>query len=197
MPEDKASYSIKDVRRIVAAALSQVGQNEQATKEKLFNELQELASLINGVCHEFSGDKETIHSGKGDISKATEELAQVVSATEKASDIIMDSCEQIQDFATQSATPETDKILAETAKIFEACSFQDITGQRINNAVKSLLEIEQRIDRLIELLNKDGRFNVSHAESEDTREGDEALKNGPQMPDNAMTQEEIDRLLAD
>jgi chemotaxis protein CheZ len=34
--------------------------------------------------------------------------------------------------------------------LFEACSFQDITGQRITKVVRSLTYVETRVNKLIE-----------------------------------------------
>lgn len=196
--EQKTTYSVSEVAKIVTHALARVEKGgADETKQKVYHELQELAQLINGICHKLTSDKETLHSGKGDITKATVELDEVVKATEAATGQIMDSCEKIQNFAKDIDDPKAQSITDETLNIFEACSFQDITGQRVNKAVKALFDIETRIDKLLEILGQDGRFNISHDETEDTREGDERLKNGPQAAEQAMTQEDIDRLLAE
>ena len=196
-PDNKGSYTVTEVTKIVAHALSKMQHDNVGQQQKVFDELQELGALISGICRDASGDQETIHSGKGDISKATAELDQVVTATEEATGQIMDSCEKIQDISSQIDNAKSQSIRDETMNIFEACSFQDITGQRIGNAVKALYEIEQRVDRLIEILSKDGRFKISHEEAADDRSDEEKLKNGPQMAEAAMTQDDIDRLLAE
>lgn len=194
---NKASFNMSEVTAIVNKALIKIGQERVHKQDQVYEELKSLIGLINGICHSIDVPSDTIHSGKGDISKATDELDQVVQATEKATGEIMDTCERIQELAS-AADPETSsKIMDETIKIFEACSFQDITGQRISNAVKALYEIECRIDKLIELLNIDGAYLVSDDAVEDNRDEESRLKNGPQMPDNAMSQEDIDKLLAD
>ena len=41
------------------------------------------------------------------------------------------------------------------ADVFEACSFQDITGQRITKVVKSVTYVEDRVNALIEFWGKD------------------------------------------
>ena len=40
--------------------------------------------------------------------------------------------------------------------IFEACSFQDITGQRIAKVVETLQHIEQRVARFADVMQREG-----------------------------------------
>lgn len=79
-------------------------------------------------------------------------------------------------------------------KIFEACSFQDITGQRIRKVVRTLTDIEERVGHLISLL---GDKAAGTGDNEDKRVGDARLLNGPQLPPQAVSQDEIDKLLAE
>jgi len=84
--------------------------------------------------------------------------------------------------------------------IFEASNFQDITGQRINKVVKTLKHIEAKIDALVEAMGEeaDGAQGTK-APATDMSEpaDDETLLNGPQLPEAAIDQDEIDRLLAE
>ena len=79
-------------------------------------------------------------------------------------------------------------------KIYEACSFQDITGQRITKVVTTLKAIEGKVAQIITT------FGVQVGTA-DAREGPPVangaeLLNGPQLPSNAMDQSDIDKLLA-
>ena len=92
-------------------------------------------------------------------------------------------------------------VTEEVMKVYEACSFQDITGQRITKVVSTLKTIEDKVDRLVEVLGNKLPVDTHHseegdAEEEDTRVGDERLLNGPQMAEDAISQDEIDKLLA-
>jgi len=78
-------------------------------------------------------------------------------------------------------------------KIYEACSFQDITGQRVSKVIQTFNVIESKIDKLVSVLG----VKESGEEEEDERVGDERLLNGPQMADEAISQEDIDKLLAE
>lgn len=194
---ENTQYNLSEVNQIVHKTISKISTGSDETKVKVHSELKDLVRLINTICHKMSDEQDEIHSGKGDISRATAELGEVVVATEKATGEIMDACEAIQGYASDIDEVKKTAILDETNKIFESCSFQDITGQRVSNAVKALYEIEKRIDSLIGILNQDGHFKVDDSESEDTRSEDEKLMNGPQMTGKEMSQEDIDKLLAD
>jgi chemotaxis protein CheZ len=84
----------------------------------------------------------------------------------------------------------------EVTKILEACSFQDITGQRITKVVKSLKTIDEKVSRLLEIL-EDKIPGLPVSEEQDNRSADAKLMNGPAAPDKAVSQADIDKLLAD
>jgi len=81
--------------------------------------------------------------------------------------------------------------------IMEACSFQDITGQRITKIVRSVKFVEERVDKMVELWGRDEIEAVS-ASLDLTTEEEERDKRlhlaGPQMADEAISQDEIDSL---
>src|SRR5262249_33558106 len=90
------------------------------------------------------------------IGRVARELDAVVNGTERATQIILQAAEDIgRTLAKLAATlsSEEDKALARDIRdsvmhIFEACSFQDLTGQRVGNVVTALAEVEQRVTRL-------------------------------------------------
>ncbi len=65
---------------------------------------------------------------------------------------------------------------------------KDITGQRITKVVRAVQHIDQKIRLLA------GLCGMEAGDSLDTRQGDEALLNGPQMAVAAQSQDDIDRL---
>lgn len=152
------------------------------------------------------------------IPQATDELDAIVEATATATNTIMDSAEQVEEAANRAADKIRDggdaaacaaALQAEQAdavmQVFEACSFQDITGQRITKVIKVIQDIEQRVDRLtamfgdgehVPVVETDGD-GVKNAESEPSPgELGHELANGPQLPNDAASQEDIDALLA-
>jgi chemotaxis protein CheZ len=81
-------------------------------------------------------------------------------------------------------------------QIFEACSFQDITGQRISKVVETLQFIDTRISRLVEKLRlKDGEVELTDEEKERERRRVEEICHGPQMSGEGVDQNDIDALL--
>lgn len=72
------------------------------------------------------------------------ELEAVVQATEEAANRIMEAAEAIGDWLREgnrdSASLEV--VNEKVNAIFEACSFQDVTGQRIRRAIQHLQQVE-------------------------------------------------------
>jgi chemotaxis protein CheZ len=79
------------------------------------------------------------------------ELEAVVQATEAAANTIMEAAEAIQDWIDRGATdPASVRILSDKVNsIFEACSFQDVTGQRIRRAIQHLQQVETMLEGMI------------------------------------------------
>lgn len=84
-------------------------------------------------------------------------------------------------------------------EIFEASNFQDITGQRITKVVSTLKVIEEKINALVTILGDEVQRAAATDQpnaANDGAPGDEDLLNGPQLPSNAIDQDEIDKLLS-
>lgn len=79
------------------------------------------------------------------------ELEAVVQATETAANTIMEATEAIQDWITSGRKDEASiEALSERVNsIFEACSFQDVTGQRIRRAIQHLQQVESVLERFL------------------------------------------------
>jgi len=79
------------------------------------------------------------------------ELEAVVQATESAANTIMEAAEAIQDWVAAGAR-DPDAVAAIAARvnsIFEACSFQDVTGQRIRRAIQHLQQVETMLETIM------------------------------------------------
>jgi chemotaxis protein CheZ len=78
------------------------------------------------------------------------ELEAVVQVTESAANTIMEAAEAIQDWMEAGRDPVTLPAIAERVNaIFEACSFQDLTGQRIRRAIQHLQQVEGVLQALL------------------------------------------------
>ncbi len=72
------------------------------------------------------------------------ELEAVVQATEAAADRILEAAEAIGGWAAdgQRDPASLDLLTSKVNAIFEACSFQDLTGQRVRRAIDQLRQVE-------------------------------------------------------
>jgi chemotaxis regulatin CheY-phosphate phosphatase CheZ len=96
----------------------------------------------------------------GFLTRASEELDQIVESTEAATSEILQAAEEMQEVAWTLREKNTDPALCDTlderaTDIYTACSFQDITGQRTAKVVQTLRFIEQRINAMIEIWGVD------------------------------------------
>jgi chemotaxis protein CheZ len=126
------------------------------------------------------------------IPTATDELAAIVDHTATATNNILEACEVLDQMAEKLERADADALQNATMRIYEACSFQDITGQRITKVVKALQAIEARVT---ELGNRYGHVAAAGASALPPQAA--TLLNGPGLPQNAMGQDAIDALLAD
>lgn len=119
------------------------------------------------------------------------ELEAVVHATEAAANTILEATEAIQDWILSGSRDpaSAEALLEKVSSIFEACSFQDITGQRIRRAIQHLQQVEAMLESIvpnIDLGAKPPRVEVAslqHTVSEPARDAHD------------MAQAEIDALL--
>jgi chemotaxis protein CheZ len=124
------------------------------------------------------------------IPQATDELDAIVAQTASATDAILESCETLDRVAAALAGDPAATLQEATTQIYEACSFQDITGQRITKVVATLKTIEAKVAQIVAAF---GRGSVHEAAPTVPAT---PLLNGPQLPAAAMDQSDIDHLLA-
>lgn len=125
------------------------------------------------------------------LSSSADELEEIVTETARATNTIMDAAETIEKLSQQVPAETAAGLQDAATRIYEACTFQDITGQRIGKVVHALQALEERIAVLVNACC-DEASQIS-AEPR-TVDDDDALLNGPQLSTHANTQSEIDRL---
>lgn len=174
-----------------------------AEASALKTELRALAFCIEQTKSEIAA----LRSEDDDVDRlysVTSELDAVVSATENATHQILSSSERIETLMREARAHLSDgyagRILEDvqdcTIAIFEACNFQDITGQRISKVVRTLQYIESRINSMVEIWGEDS-FTTCSRRLDEPKAADEALLlNGPQLGNGGISQEDIDRLFA-
>jgi len=180
------------VAEVVRAVLSTLSGDLSPQETSLLAEVEALGRTI--ACA-----KEEIAALRVDditdnhIPFATDELDAIVEHTATATNAILSSCETLDDVAASLTGDAATSLQDATTRIYEACSFQDITGQRITKVVSTLKTIEAKVAQIVTT------FGTSQREApvEETAEAaDSALLNGPQHPAVAMDQSDIDKLLA-
>ncbi|MGH1399269.1 MAG: protein phosphatase CheZ [Alphaproteobacteria bacterium] len=200
--DEHHSYERDQVVKIINSVIEKVEHQNDDGTIAIFQELQELQKIIDDARKEL-GSTRPSEINDTHIPTATDELDAVVAATAEATGTIMDSCDVIQEKASALTGDEVNDIVNETMKIFEACSFQDITGQRITKVVTTLKDIEAKVSKLMQIIGDklpgidEGEDGGETEKADSGVITDEDLLNGPQLPGNAISQDDIDALLAD
>jgi len=188
------SYERDQVVQIISSVISKVEHVEEVSREAIFKELTDLQDIIEESRKEI-GIARPMDINDKDIPIATDELDAVVESTAQATGTIMDACDVISEKAMAVGGENGDALMEQVTKIYEACSFQDITGQRITKVVRTLKSIEDKVGKLVSVLGQKLPGFPDEVSGDDMRTGDAALLNGPQMKDQAISQDEIDKLL--
>jgi chemotaxis protein CheZ len=192
------------IKRTAEAVLTLV------SKEIEFSErLENLASFINQSKNEIAALKPEQVTDEF-LPKATDELDAIVQATSTATNRIMDSVEVVSQIAGNLTGDDQKDLMNAVNSIYEACSFQDITGQRIAKVVTTLKVIEQRIERMMATLNgtaasgdykdqlPDGWVTGGGGQADiDSMFGDaskDSLLQGPAAAGKGVSQADIDKL---
>lgn len=192
------SVRIDQIADVVRAMLTGMSGDISAADLKLYHELESLAIYIHKARAEIASLRpQEIQDHY--IATATDELDAIVDATEAATNNILDAAEQIENALADAPPDLAERLSSVTTQIYEACNFQDITGQRINKVVKTLKDIETKVEALVAAFGPAIRAEEDHdrgAAEDDRPPTDDDLLNGPQLPHAASRQDEIDKLLA-
>lgn len=130
------------------------------------------------------------------IPTAGAELEAITRDTENATHNIMNSAEAMMGFSIDQFGGDAGAYKAavddEVMKIFEACSFQDITGQRVSKVVNVLKQIEERVGKLANTLGVEDS-KPQEMTAEEKRRHD-LLLNGPAIGGPETKQDAIDAM---
>ena len=136
-------------------------------------------------------------SGEKDIPSATDQLDAITDSIGKATAGIMDDCEGISQIAETLDESSKSQLLQRITSIYEHCTFHDLTTQRINKIVGTLKTIEDKVQSLTSITGTDYQTNNTLQVSTEPDPHKDPLLNGPQLPGEAMSQDEIDKLLSE
>ena len=195
---DSSAQQIAESQALLETYRAQIEQCE-----KLKVELDLIYDAINRTKREIA----VLHGKSFDgneMSKVTGELGAVVGGTEEATQQILEAAEAIDQAASALAkvnSPDQQKILSEeiserVVSIFEACNFQDLTGQRISKVMSTMKFIENHITVMMDIWGGVDAIRAHAPPIIDEREGDAKLLNGPKLDGDAghASQNDIDAL---
>jgi len=150
------------------------------------------------------------HPGaEGDIlESANLQLENIIASTENATNAIMAATDEIEEMVKRARVLmpndyEMGALLEDVSgrliTIIEACSFQDLTGQRIMKVVQTLRFIEQRLLSMIDIWGFDAFRELPIEEQPATDESGNAIDpgevlEGPAMEGQGLSQDDIDAL---
>lgn len=174
----------------------------QPANVTLYRELEALAGFINDAKGEIAALRPQDIREKH-LPAATDELDAIVGATADATNTILDSVEAISKLGAALDEGGGQQLNDHVMAIYQACSFQDITGQRINKVVGTLKQIEIKVDQLLSAFGDEvarQRTTVAAEQAAAKVEIDKArdahLLNGPQLAQEAASQADIDALFS-
>jgi chemotaxis protein CheZ len=124
-----------------------------------------------------------------------QELGSVVTATASATHTIMTAAEEILGSQEQTGDRYRSQVETKLLEIFEACAFQDLTGQRIGRVVDALNQLEKRLGRFANAVNaRDTNAAPDPEETLRQARREMLLLNGPQDDGDGIAQDDIDKL---
>ncbi len=195
-----------EILEIVNAIIESMNRDIPSIDVTIRDDLQDLSDFIKTTKQEIL-DLCPDEISQEHLPAASVELDAIVTATESATNSIMEAAEAIEEIGVEIGGELNDRLIEATTNIFEACSFQDITGQRIGKVVRALHEIESKIEALLGVFGdvKDEGGGEQKpgpsAKSTDSEHRQDAISDadlldGPQLPENAISQDDIDNLFA-
>lgn len=136
------------------------------------------------------------------FNKVADQLNAIVSATEDATNTIMEATEASSTIAAEikdlirvdEVTERLDQITANSNRIFEACTFQDITGQRISKIVTTMNLLEGALSSLVVIIGKDSIAALPVQEGEKAADGDAPLEGPALEGEESVSQADIDAM---
>ena len=160
----------------------------------MFGHMQRIRKELAAISH--------TEPNEDHFSRMADQLDAIVEATEEATNTIMGSMEAVDGLVGQvravAAAPEAgpllDAITDKVNAVFEACSFQDLTGQRITKVVQSMKFLEERVNAIILMWGREelAKVVVDLKESDP----DKALMHGPQRKGEGVDQSEVDQMFS-
>ncbi len=167
------------------------------SSDGLRRDLIEMSEAISRTRREIASIKPS-DDEDSQLLTATGELDAIVSATEKATSDILEAAEDVQEVAwllREKGTEDAacDRLDERATEIYTSCSFQDITGQRIEKVVNVLRFLESRVVAMIKIWGLEVVESDFEMPADDRPDAN--LLNGPQLEGQGLEQDDIDLMI--
>jgi len=160
----------------------------------IYKELTDVSSFINNARSEI-GRLQPGNLKEKHFPEAGKELEAITQSTEAATNTIMEQAELIMSADPEDMEAYHATVQGAVMEIFEACSFQDITGQRISKVVSTLVHIEDKIGSLADALGSAIEEGPVEEETDEDRRKRELILNGPALDGEGVSQSDVDELM--
>ncbi|MGH1375627.1 MAG: protein phosphatase CheZ [Alphaproteobacteria bacterium] len=154
---DNVNSQLETLETFIARRFDEISMEINATS-------QQVDMAESGIANRFSEILNILgainHTGSGSAANTGVELESVIEDTENAANVILDAADRIVEYVDEekdwgdAAIQEDIKqhIKNDIQDILMACTFQDLTGQRIRNTLQNLQNIEERLSTTFERL---------------------------------------------
>jgi len=187
------------------APSSHADQQAEKTASAALAADHELSALASVVARNTRTLLALINDGKDRrMARAAGELAAAVETMETATQKVLTSVEAIDDCARVLVSALTDDyhlglaqdVQDHVVRVYEACNFQDLAGQRIGKVIETLVMVEEQLAVMVENCN-----SVTGAARPDGAAGAppaNELLNGPRLDGDGghASQQDIDLMFA-
>ena len=186
--------SLGEIASVTEVLIATMSTYFKAIDTSIYREFRYLTDYINRARSEISQLHPTELKTR-QIPRAGRELDAIVAATEEATNTIMEAAETIMAADPSDADEYAKTVNDSVMSIFEACSFQDITGQRIGKVIETLSVIEDRLNRLGDMWGAEGE-TPAEADKPSANDDDPGVS-GPALGGEGIDQDSVDALLSD
>ncbi|MFT6658148.1 protein phosphatase CheZ [Maritalea sp.] len=161
--------------------------------KSMYRELKEMLDCIEELRGDLSKvDPDDIFSRR--IPEMGRELGAIVSATEVATNSIMTIAEQVVDADKSDPQAYAKFVEQHMMAIFEACGFQDLTGQRVTRVIQTVEVIEERIGVLCRMIENNQIIPNAAKVSETEKRNRTRLVKGPAKEGEGIDQDAVDAM---
>ena len=152
--------------------------------KRLKSEIRNLSQYIERFRQEIA----RLNKGDPDsnFKNMSDHLDAIIEHTDMATHAILQNLEEISDLVgkiqEKAGNPEAnalcDQAMEKTTNAMEACTFQDITGQRVTKIIRSMQFVEERVLAMVDLMGRDS-VEKEAADLPTEKPGKDPLLNGP------------------